>query len=219
MSAFVLLSFGAALLAAVVLIASPESLAERLRVRVSYRRPQESVLVRVQQIAVSITKKLAFRTKRADLGDLVSLFEVLTLAERLLAAGDSTTGAIEWISGRLDHSRRTSSTVFAGLQRVATRIRSGGTLTSELQVWQRHEPNQETQEFLAKLLAATRQGSDVIELLKSLSQSIDSAIKSRQISAYSGTETRMMVPLVFLVLPLTVLFAVFPSMSLLNLDL
>ncbi|MFM5967592.1 MAG: type II secretion system F family protein [Micrococcales bacterium] len=219
MSAFVLLSFGAALLAVVVLIASPESLAERLRVRVSYRRPQESVLVRVQQIAVSITKKLTFRTKRADLGESVSLFEVLTLAERLLAAGDSTAGAIEWISGRVSHSRRTSSTVFAGLQRVAMRIRSGGTLTSELQEWQRGEPNRETQEFLAKLLAATRQGSGVIDILKSLSQSVDSAIKARQISAFSGTETRMMVPLVFLVLPLTVLFAVFPSMSLLNLEL
>jgi hypothetical protein len=47
---------------------------------------------------------------------------------------------------------------------------------------------------------------------------VDSAIRAKQLSNFSGTETRMLIPLVFLVLPITVLFAVFPSMTLLNLD-
>jgi tight adherence protein C len=104
------------------------------------------------------------------------------------------------------------------LNRVATRIGSGGSLVQELKAWQVSASSRELQEFLAKLIASTTQGSDVISVLRGLRRSVDSAIRAKQLSNFSGTETRMLIPLVFLVLPITVLFAVFPSMTLLNLD-
>lgn len=213
----VLLACGLALVVLAV-SGSQANLRDRLSLRVSYRIGSPTLKQRLLQAVNQVRVRLRKNINAGDLRQLASLFEALTLAERLLAAGDSTAGAIEWISARVPEGNRARKTVFTGLQQVAARVRSGGSLVLELQQWQKDEPNRETQEFLAKLIAATRQGSGVIELLRSFRQSVDSAIKARQLSDFSGTETKMMLPLVFLVLPITVLFAVFPSVSLLNLD-
>jgi tight adherence protein C len=46
--------------------------------------------------------------------------------------------------------------------------------------------------------------------------SVRAEIKSRLLKQVGRNETRMLIPLVFLILPITVLFAIYPSLELLN---
>ncbi|CAB4634191.1 unannotated protein [freshwater metagenome] len=46
--------------------------------------------------------------------------------------------------------------------------------------------------------------------------SVREEIKSRLLKQAGKNETRMLIPLVFLILPITVLFAIYPSLELLN---
>jgi tight adherence protein C len=46
--------------------------------------------------------------------------------------------------------------------------------------------------------------------------SVREEIKSRLLKQAGRNETRMLIPLVFLILPITVLFAIYPSLELLN---
>jgi tight adherence protein C len=217
-SAYLIFAFGLTLVAAAALLPERQTLRSRITATVAYRVGRPSLRSDLSAWLRRIAMALFNRTKSADLQELNDLSEVMLLIERLLAAGDSPAGAIEWISARADLAHGRGSVVLTGLNRVATRIGSGGSLVQELKAWQVSASSRELQEFLAKLIASTTQGSDVISVLRGLRRSVDSAIRAKQLSNFSGTETRMLVPLVFLVLPITVLFAVFPSMTLLNLD-
>ena len=217
-SAYLIFAFGLTLVAAAALLPERQTLRSRISATVAYRVGRPSLRSDLSAWLRRIAMALFNRTKSADLQELNDLSEVMLLIERLLAAGDSPAGAIEWISARADLAHGRGSVVLTGLNRVATRIGSGGSLVQELKAWQVSASSRELQEFLAKLIASTTQGSDVISVLRGLRRSVDSAIRAKQLSNFSGTETRMLVPLVFLVLPITVLFAVFPSMTLLNLD-
>lgn len=217
-SAYLIIAFGLTLVAAAALLPERQTLSARISSTVSYRVGRASVRAELSAGLRRIAGAIFKRQRSADLQELSDLSEVLLLIERLLAAGDSPAGAIEWISTRAGQDQGRASVVLTGLNRAATRIGSGGSLVQELKAWQASASSRELQEFLAKLIAATIQGSDVISVLKGLRRSVDSAIRAKQLSNFSGTETRMLIPLVFLVLPITVLFAVFPSMTLLNLD-
>lgn len=217
-SAYLIFAFGLTLFAAAALLPERQTLRSRITATVAYRVGRPSLRSELSAWLRRMARAFFKRTKSADLQELNDLSEVMLLIERLLAAGDSPAGAIEWISARADLAHGRGSVVLTGLNRVATRIGSGGSLVQELKAWQVSASSRELQEFLAKLIASTTQGSDVISVLRGLRRSVDSAIRAKQLSNFSGTETRMLIPLVFLVLPITVLFAVFPSMTLLNLD-
>jgi tight adherence protein C len=53
-------------------------------------------------------------------------------------------------------------------------------------------------------------------MLSEQALSVRDEIKSRLLRQAGRNETRMLIPLVFLILPVTVLFAIYPSLELLN---
>jgi tight adherence protein C len=53
-------------------------------------------------------------------------------------------------------------------------------------------------------------------MLSEQALSVREEIKSRLLRQAGRNETRMLIPLVFLILPVTVLFAIYPSLELLN---
>jgi tight adherence protein C len=53
-------------------------------------------------------------------------------------------------------------------------------------------------------------------MLSELGDSARAEIKNRLLRQAGKNETGMLVPLVFLILPITVLFAIYPSLELLN---
>lgn len=218
MNALSWLAVALVFIAIALIVPSRLDLSERLSPRVTYRVSSKPLLVQFINSQFQRLRESLQSLKSANLNELVEISEVLVIFERLLSAGDSTVGALEWMASRSSASAANRGSIFLEIQKLAARIRAGANLVDELRQWQKQSETHEVQEFLAKLISATTQGSDIVAVLGGLRRSVDSSIRAKQLSNFSGSETKMLVPLVFLVLPITVMFAVFPSLTLLNLD-
>ena len=202
-------------------IASPAnrgSLAGRLNVNLSYR---------IQNLSWSRSVWRQFRTKlrsmqvgrkAAKLDELVEFADVLVLIERLLVAGDSVSGSIAWLATRSAEVGAKKSSLLARYEAIALRLSAGASLHTELRNWQESTRSPQLRELIGKFVASSRQGVDLVAVIRALQESVDSAIRAKQLANFANSETKMLIPLVFLVLPITVIFAVFPSLSLLNIE-
>jgi tight adherence protein C len=67
-----------------------------------------------------------------------------------------------------------------------------------------------------KVSLALDRGTPLAQMLSEQGMSVREEIKSKLLKQAGRNETRMLIPLVFLILPITVLFAIYPSLELLN---
>ena len=77
-------------------------------------------------------------------------------------------------------------------------------------------PHPQVSEFVAKVSTSLERGTPLAQMLSEQALSVREEIKSRLLRQAGRNETRMLIPLVFLILPVTVLFAIYPSLELLN---
>lgn len=77
-------------------------------------------------------------------------------------------------------------------------------------------PHPQVSEFVAKVSTSLERGTPLAQMLGEQGVSVREEIKSRLLRQAGANETRMLIPLVFLILPVTVLFAIYPSLELLN---
>lgn len=77
-------------------------------------------------------------------------------------------------------------------------------------------PHPQVSEFVAKVSTSLERGTPLAQMLSEQGLSVREEIKSRLLKQAGKNETRMLIPLVFLILPVTVLFAIYPSLELLN---
>lgn len=208
------LMLGGGLLATFVWVADRGGkFVQRLSPKVVYRISKgDAPALRLRSRVRQITARLK-SAPSANLDELFELHDMLIVFERLLASGASVLVCFEWLGAR------STSPIARRFGAMHRRICSGSPLISELRDWQVAAGNRETQDMAAKLIAATQTGADIVAVLRSLRESLSAAARAKQIANLGSSETRIMIPLVFLVLPITVLFAVFPSLSLLNLTL
>lgn len=198
--------------------AAQSPLAGRLNVKLTYRVNAESFAVCARQWVRGLPKRAFVGQKAASLDDLVEFADVLVLIERLLLAGESVSGSIGWLSSRAAAVDRRDAGLMRHFVVVAMRIAAGASLNTELKSWQETTRSPQLREMIGKFVASSRQGVDLVAVIRGLQGTVDSAIRAKQLANFANSETRMLVPLVFLVLPITVLFAVFPSLTLLNLE-
>lgn len=216
---WILLIGGAAIMALALNSSSVQSqLTGRLNVKLTYRVNSEHWVARVRRSIGGAVNRAFFGPKAASLDDLVEFADVLVLIERLLIAGESVSGSIAWLSSRAGAAPRKDAGLMSQFAAVATRVAAGASLNSELMTWQENTRTPQLRELIGKFVATSRQGIDLVAVIRGLQGTVDSAIRAKQLANFANSETKMLVPLVFLVLPITVLFAVFPSLTLLNLE-
>lgn len=75
--------------------------------------------------------------------------------------------------------------------------------------------NQQLTEFCEKLSISLTRGAPVSEQLLAHSRAARGQIQRNLLKQAGSNETKMLIPVIFLILPVTVLFAIFPSMALL----
>lgn len=95
-------------------------------------------------------------------------------------------------------------------------VQLGQPLEGELMGLAQRLPQQQVVEFCNKLNLANRRGTPLAHVLQMQSISVRTDIQNQLFKQAGKNETRMMIPLVFLILPITVLFAIYPSLQLLN---
>jgi tight adherence protein C len=152
--------------------------------------------------------RAASKREQRIMAEFPALAELLALS---VTAGEGTTQA-------LDRVARVSHGELAGeLQVCLAQARTGATMAEALGAMGDRTGLSPIVRFVDGLVVAIERGTPLGEVLRAQAQDAREAARQSLIEEGGRKEILMMVPVVFLVLPVTVLFAVYPGVSLLRL--
>jgi tight adherence protein C len=156
-----------------------------------------------------LTKKI---TKNRTLleGEFPAIVEMLTLC---MAAGETPLGAMSRVS------QRSSGLLSAEFSLVIQSVTSGTPFQFALDDMGRRVKSTHIRRFVDALITAMLRGAPLVDVLQSHARNAREAERNRVLSAAGKSEVSMMIPVVFLILPISILFALWPSLSNLNLFL
>jgi tight adherence protein C len=138
--------------------------------------------------------------------------EIIELMAVSLSAGDGIFGAFTRVVPRAN------GVLAESLRMLLASLELGGELDVELDRLAKRLPHRQIVEFTSKVAIALRRGTPLSQMLSSLAESARADQRNDLLKQVGRNETKMLIPLVFLILPVTVLFAVYPSLQLLNID-
>ncbi|WP_313812251.1 type II secretion system F family protein [Glutamicibacter sp.] len=146
---------------------------------------------------------------RRILTQFPTVAEVLALT---VGAGESTTGAIERISrichGEIgDELTQTLNDIHAGTSMVVAL----SNMSDRIQIGAMTR-------FVDAITVATERGTPLGQVLRDQAQDVRDASKRELMEIAGKREISMLVPIVFGVLPLTIVFAIFPGLALLEMS-
>ena len=136
------------------------------------------------------------------------LVEFPTIAELLalsVAAGEGAVGALERVT------TRSHGELARELSRALADARSGAPLVVALERVADRTSLAELRRFVDGVAVAVERGTPLAEVLRAQAVDVREAGRRRLMEAGARKEIAMMLPVVFLLLPLTVLFALFPG--------
>lgn len=145
--------------------------------------------------------------ERELIGALPDILELLAVS---LSAGDSLFAAF------LRVVPRANGDLAIELRKVLIGLELGSDFPTELRALSARVPNRHVEELASKLMLANRRGSPLAQLLREHSDSVRAELRNQALAEAGRKETLMLIPLVFLILPVTVLFAIYPSLILLG---
>lgn len=112
---------------------------------------------------------------------------------------------------------RANGLVAQKFHRLLASLELGGNLYDELATLRSQAGSSALANLVIKLQVSLQFGSPLSEQLMAFAKSLRQHIAQVQLTQASKRENLMLMPLVFLILPVTVLFAVFPALQYLNL--
>ena len=147
--------------------------------------------------------------KRRDLieAEFPAVVEMLTLA---IAAGETP------MSAMLRIANTASGALPAEFEIVITKVRSGAPLHEALDAMGRRVKSVMIRRFVDALVTATLRGAPLVEVLSRHAVEARGNQRNRVMGAAGKAEISMMIPVVFLILPISILFALWPSLTNLN---
>jgi tight adherence protein C len=153
-----------------------------------------------------LTREARLREERM-LGEFPTIAELLALA---VGAGEGAVGALERVC-RLSHGELSSE-----LSGCLADARAGASLPTALQGLADRTGLMSLSRFVDGMVIAVERGTPLAEVLRAQAQDVRESGRRAVLEAGGRKEIAMMLPVVFLVLPVTVLFAVFPGFSFLR---
>jgi tight adherence protein C len=169
-------------------------------------------LVLISFAVFAITEKnLTRRCQRrlqAIEGEFPAVIEMLTLA---VGAGESPASALKRIS------IRAQGHIASEFRQVISEIEDGRSLISALDDLSRRLASDSIRRFVDSLAISISRGSSLVETLTHSANESRNQERVRLLAAAGKSEIAMMIPVVFLILPVSILFALYPSLNNLNL--
>lgn len=149
-------------------------------------------------------------SRRAARREALMLMEFPTVAELLALAVGAGEGAV----GALDRVCRLSRGELAGeLRRCLADARAGANLPTALSGLADRTGLPSLRRFVDGVVIAVQRGTPLAEVLRAQAQDVREEGRRALMEAGGKKEIAMMVPVVFLILPVTILFAVFPGFT------
>ena len=177
-----------------------------LVIALNYVKTPLFVLISIGTLAAWLQKKKLKDQQDAWQGrldsELPGLIQMLTL---MIASGISPLRAIELIA--LD----TKSELSSELLQILERVRQGDSSSQALDAFARRVNTLDARRFSNAISMALERGSPLIPVLSALVGDARNEEKVRLLRRVGKAEIALMVPVVFLLLPISVLFALFPS--------
>lgn len=143
---------------------------------------------------------------------LYELPEFLDLLVVALASGEGVFSSIRRVT------QVAQGILAKEFEQLVRAVQLGQPMEDELIGLAQRLPQQQVVEFCNKLNLANRRGTPLAHVLQMQSITVRTDIQNQLFKQAGKNETRMMIPLVFLILPITVLFAIYPSLQLLNIS-
>lgn len=166
-------------------------------------RSQVNLRYRFQRFQANLARR-SFAQEHLLLASVTNAFGLL------LENGLPVSVAIRWLQPRLSGEWREQ---FGFL---VANLDLGADLVEELVELAKRIPLTELNEFCQKLQMAIERGTPSAHQISQLSESIQDQVIRNLIKRAGQNETRMLIPTIFLILPITVLFAIFPSLLVLR---
>lgn len=146
--------------------------------------------------------------RRSIESEFASVIEMLTLS---LSAGETPLGAITRIS------LRSKGLLGSEFRKVTESVRCGNSFQDSLDSFGRRVDSVVIRRFVDSLVTAMSRGAPLIEVLQRHAAEARQNQRNILMDKAGKAELSMMVPVVFLILPISVLFALWPSLTHLNL--
>ena len=176
----------------------------------SLGKSAESKLAERLQPRKGIFQKTKAKSKFNSVSALMEIPDFASLLWFAVSAGESLESAL-----RLAVSR-SSGYVSGEFERVLRNVEHGAVMQVELQALTSQAKSEHVRELAAKLAVALNNGSALGDLMGDFVQSSTSALRAELLIIAGRNETKMMIPMVFIILPITVMFALFPSLALIQ---
>lgn len=171
------------------------------------------VLLTAIGIASGVVASDWFLGRRAAKREERMLAEFPTVAELLalaVGAGEGAVGALERVC-RLSHGALSDE-----LRRCLADARAGASLPVALHGLADRTGLMSLTRFVDGIVIAVERGTPLADVLRAQAQDVREEGRRAIMEAGGKKEIAMMVPVVFMVLPITVLFAIYPGFSFLN---
>ncbi len=174
------------------------------------------VMLVVASVLLGVIARDQWLTRQASAREQLMLAEFPTVAELLalaVSAGEGATGALDRVC-RLSHGE-----LSVELGRCLADARAGANLPTALQGLADRTGLVSLTRFVDGMVVAVERGTPLAEVLRAQAQDVREAGRRAVMEAGGRKEIAMMIPVVFLVLPVTVLFAIFPGFAFLRLSM
>ena len=175
--------------------------------------PEVAVMVVLMGIMGAVAAADWNLTRRAQAREERMLAEFPTVAELLalaVSAGEGAIGALERVC-RLSRGELSDE-----LRRCLADARAGANLPTALQGLADRTGLVSLARFVDGIIVAVERGTPLAEVLRAQAQDVREEGRRAIMEEGGRKEIYMMVPVVFLILPVTILFAVFPGYSFLS---
>lgn len=160
------------------------------------------IVARDQMLTRSANKR-----ERQMLAEFPTVAELLALA---VGAGEGASGALERVC------RLSQGQLAAELRQCLADARAGANLPTALQGLADRTGLASLTRFVDGIVIAVERGTPLADVLRAQAQDVREAGRRAVMEEGGKREIAMMVPVVFLVLPVTVLFAIYPGVAFLN---
>lgn len=147
------------------------------------------------------------RRRARILSEFPSVAELFAMS---VSAGDSAPGALERIA---TSARGALADEFGTVLRD---MRAGASVHTALKACARRVQLAPVERFIEGILVALERGTPLADVLRAQAKDVRELSKRELLESAGRKEIGMMTPLVFGILPLTVVFAIFPGISIMN---
>ena len=142
-----------------------------------------------------------------------ALFELPEIIEILVVCLRSGQGVFQSLEKVVS---RATGELSKELEKILMAVGFGAALATEINKLPDSLPHPQFAEFANKISLSLNRGTPLSQMLQDQGKSARSETRNRLLRQAGKNETKMLIPLVFLILPITVLFAIYPSLKLLN---